>query len=455
MTKIKLTKTTVEKLPYADKGKQVDYFDSDLDGFGVRVSHTGKKYFVRRLIGKKRVRVMIGSHPIKAAEDARSEAKIKLGLMESGTDPNEQTRVQNRIKEIEAQRLTVKELVKEYIERHAMTFKRSWEADERLLNKEIVQVWGKRKASDITKRDITLLLESIVDRGTPAMSNQVLKITRKMFNFAVERDILQHTPFTGVKALAPNVSRERTLTETEIRTLWGSVNAAVMSDDIRRSLKLVLLTAQRPGEVSGMHTKEINGHWWTIPAERSKNGKEHRVYLTVTVLDIINAAIEDIQQGLIKHNMRMKKENKKEVPITYPYSGYIFPTPHRAKNQPIDSHALPVAVRRNLAWPLTDKNGNPLYNKAGKPVTENKLNVDQFTPHDLRRTAATFMAGMGYMDEIIDAVLNHVKQGIIRTYNRHDYDKEKQQALEAWERKINGIISTKESNVIPIGRRAA
>ena len=71
----------------------------------------------------------------------------------------------------------------------------------------------------------------------------------------------------------------------------------------------------------------------------------------------------------------------------------------------------------------------------------NRLGVDQFTPHDLRRTAATFIAGMGFMDEIIDAVLNHVKRGVIRTYNRHDYDKEKQQALEAWERKLNGIIT--------------
>jgi integrase len=63
---------------------------------------------------------------------------------------------------------------------------------------------------------------------------------------------------------------------------------------------------------------------------------------------------------------------------------------------------------------MTDTNGKPLYQKDGTPATENKLKVEQFTPHDLRRTAATFMGGMGFMDEIIDAVLNHVKQGINR-----------------------------------------
>lgn len=78
-------------------------------------------------------------------------------------------------------------------------------------------------------------------------------------------------------------------------------------------------------------------------------------------------------------------------------------------------------------------------------------------PHDLRRTAATFMAGMGFMDEVIDAVLNHVKQGIIRTYNRHKYDKEKQTALEGWGRRLMSIISeepAKGGKVLPIRRTA-
>lgn len=479
MEKIKLTKTVVEKLPYADKGKQVDYYDSDLDGFGIRISHAGKKYFVRRLIGTKRVRVMIGSHPIKAAEDARSEAKIKLGLMESGTDPNEQARVQNRIRESEAQRITVAELVKEYVDRHAKTFKRSWEEDDRLLHKELLNEekelleeekdkgsyvwskrkekdatdWSKRKAADITKRDVTLLLESIIDRGTPAMSNQVLKIVRKMFNFAVERDILQHSPFAGVKALAENTSRDRTLTESEIKTLWASIDRANISAEVRKAVKLVLVTAQRPGEVSGMHTREINGQWWTIPKERSKNGKEHRVYLSELAQQIITDSIVDAKLAREKAEIRNAKETKRAVvstPRDQEYIGYIFPCSRRfeggAKDRvkvpelPIDSHALPVAVRRNLTWPLTDSKGKPLYQKDGQPATENKLGIEKFTPHDLRRTAATFMAGMGFMDEIIDAVLNHVKQGIIRTYNRHGYDKEKQQALEAWEQKLKSII---------------
>lgn len=71
----------------------------------------------------------------------------------------------------------------------------------------------------------------------------------------------------------------------------------------------------------------------------------------------------------------------------------------------------------------------------------NRLGIDQFTPHDLRRTAATFMAEMGVMDEVIDAVLNHAKQGVIKVYNQYRYDKEKQAALETWGRKLRSIIT--------------
>ena len=65
------------------------------------------------------------------------------------------------------------------------------------------------------------------------------------------------------------------------------------------------------------------------------------------------------------------------------------------------------------------------------------------------------MSELGFMDEVIDAVLNHTKQGIIRTYNRYRYDREKQQALESWERKLMSIISGTGSNVIPISRKKA
>lgn len=96
--------------------------------------------------------------------------------------------------------------------------------------------------------------------------------------------------------------------------------------------------------------------------------------------------------------------------------------------------------------------------KANLPHTpdskaEDRLKIAHFTPHDLRRTSATCMAEMGIAGDIIDRVQNHItkqKQGVGHIYNRYSYDKEKQQALEAWERKLLSITTGKQGKVIPI-----
>jgi 5'(3')-deoxyribonucleotidase len=64
------------------------------------------------------------------------------------------------------------------------------------------------------------------------------------------------------------------------------------------------------------------------------------------------------------------------------------------------------------------------------------------------------MAKAGEMDEVIDAVLNHAKQGVIKVYNQYRYDREKQQALETWERKIRSITTGEKGKVIPMTRKA-
>ena len=88
-------------------------------------------------------------------------------------------------------------------------------------------------------------------------------------------------------------------------------------------------------------------------------------------------------------------------------------------------------------------------------VTDN-LKIPHFTPHDLRRTAATRWAEMEVSGDMIDRLQNHItkqKQGVGHIYNRYSYNKEKQMVMEQWERKLNSIISGMESKVIPIRAR--
>ena len=438
------------------KPAEKEYTRREKGGFGLRVHPSGTKtfFYLYRVDGKRRF-LNLGEYKDKlhpsgvTLEDARIVFEIERGKVTAlkagrsdGHDPAQVKKAAAEKRVTAAEDVlklpTVATLIEDYIEKHAKKKKRGWAEDERILQHDALPAWGKRKAQDITKRDVVLLLEKIVERGSPGSANNNFKIIRKMFNYAVEKDIIKITPCAGVKMPADEVRKDRYLTETEISAFWTNVDTCLSSDEVKRALKLILVTGQRPGEVIGMHTSEINGSWWTIPAERSKNKREHHVFLTKTALDLI---------GPLKVLDLKTKEMKPK--------GFIFRCPHIGKERSIENTAPARVISRNLAIPVLH-NGKPVFDEKGKPVIENKLGVEKFTPHDLRRTAATFMSKIGFMDEIIDAVLNHTKQGIIRTYNVNRYDKEIQQALEAWERKLNSIVEGKESGkVISIGSKKA
>jgi integrase len=84
-----------------------------------------------------------------------------------------------------------------------------------------------------------------------------------------------------------------------------------------------------------------------------------------------------------------------------------------------------------------------------------KENAERFTPHDLRRTVRTRLAALGISDVVAERVLGHKLQGILAVYNRYDYDQEKRQALEAWERALMHILGMETGeidNVLPFRR---
>lgn len=105
--------------------------------------------------------------------------------------------------------------------------------------------------------------------------------------------------------------------------------------------------------------------------------------------------------------------------------------------------SLANALRRNIKGQSYRRKQLKRGHIKELPEDPNRLGVEFFTPHDLRRTVATRMAELGIMEEIIDRVLNHTRQGIIRTYNHYAYDKEIQAALQSWDKRLLKIIAGK------------
>jgi integrase len=378
------------------------------EGFAMTIFPSGKKsfIFIYHFQGRKR-RMTLGKYPPCTLAEAKVLYREALKILESEKDPA----LEKRKEKITARDAsTVEGLIDEYLEKWAKPNKRSWKADERCLNKDVKPLWGKLKAADITRRDIVLLLDKIKDRGSPIAANRTLACIKKMFNFGVERDIITASPCIAIKAVAPENRCDRVLTEDEIKILWSALDQQTnqdnplhvihMSEQTKLVLKLQLVLAQRKGEVVSAEWSEIdlkNG-WWTIPAIKAKNNQTHRVPLSPFAIDLL---------------IEVKKLGGD--------SRFLFPA--KQKDSHITGGAVDHAVRRSTF------NG-----------------VNAWTPHDCRRTAASYMTSLGSSRLVVSKILNHSESGnVTAIYDRHSYDNEKRLALESWAQKLKEIVYGEKS----------
>ncbi len=359
------------------RAKRYDILESDGRGFGVRVAPSGRKSWIYLYHHGGRLRRMtLGTYPnITLAEAHKAHASARAAV-KRGEDPAA-SHVQARFEALRAP--TVAQLAHEYLERWAKPHKRSWREDARILAKDVVPIWGRRKASDIRRRDVIAMLDEVSDRGAPVQANRTLACIRKMFNFALERDVMESNPCTMVKAPGKEHRRDRILSTDEIYRFWTGLSKARMWPATALALKLQLVTAQRRGEIISMRWEDISDNLWTIPGERSKNGLPHRVPLSPLALELLGKARQ------------------------LAASSWVFPG-------------------------------------AKSSAHGEALQLSDLTPHDLRRTVASHMTGMGISRLVVAKLLNHAESGITAVYDRHGYDAEKRQALDAWGRRLQEII---------------
>lgn len=401
--RIALTDRTVRALKPPTAGR-LDVWDEDNPGFGLRISAEGRRTWILMYrMGKTLRRLTLGRFPTLGLAAAREKATDALREAAKGEDPG-----RRKIEERSAE--TFSDLAREYIERHASK-KRSGREDVRLLNGSphkkktgkiphvpLVTRWGPRRIKDIKRRDVRELLDEIAARA-PIMANRTLALVRKMFNFAIEHDWLEANPCHMIKRPGEEKQRERVLSEDEIRLVWKALDD--QSPLIAALFRIRLLTAQRGGEVHGAAWSEFdlaNG-WWTIPAERSKNGLAHRVPLSPQALRILKPWRQTVRD-----------------------SPWVFPS-SRQKGPHI-AHAQ-KAIERIV-----------------------RASGVQFRGHDLRRTAAGLMVGAGVQRLVVSKILNHVETGVTAVYDRHGYDQEKRAAVDFWGKRLDQIVSGKRSKVL-------
>ena len=340
-------------------------WDTKQPGLVLSVRKTSKKAFktIYPFHGRPRWFHHGDVRSIGLADARRLTAKIMLDVIE-GKDP---------VAERKAQRLTgtFTELANAYVEQHAKKNNKSWRQADALVRRHLIPRWGKLKANAITRTDVRAVMASMT---APIVANQVLASASAIFTWAVRQEIVAINPCVGVDR-NPTTERERVLSDAEVRLLWPRLD---------HGLKLILLTAQRPGEVAAMQAAHIvDGGWWQLPGKPqgdwagTKNGRDHRVSLS------------EPAQGLV------------EIHLTKPT-------------------AATTSAKRLRTL-----------------VAE--LGLENVTPHDLRRTALSTITGLGFGRDAMDRIANHKKGGVTDVYDRHSYAAEDRRIMAAVARHLLDI----------------
>lgn len=407
---------------------RTDYSEPGRRGFMLRHWPGGERTFVLRYQRDGQARIMtLGNFPAMTLEEAHEAHSEARKLLTKGIDPIEERERQKRAMEAAEQRrkhkdeITVRSVIAEWAWHYARRHRKRPREAVRLATKNIGVPLAGTPAADIRKRDIVLLLDRITARGKPVMANRIDALGKQIFAFAVARDLLEFSPWVGIpRPGGSEQPKDRKLTDDEIRAFWDGVEDAAVSKPVRLALKLILVTAQRPGEIAGARMDEFSGKVWIIPADRSKNGKPHTVPLAPLALDLIEQ---------LKAATAPKKGRER--------SPFLLPSVHtiRKVDEPLSVRALSRALRN------CHDDDEQLFGTA------------PFTPHDLRRTAASHMTALGIERLHVSKVLNHTDDGVTgKVYDQHDYYPEKMRALTVWADHVGAVVAGKRRKVVPIKR---
>lgn len=334
-----------------------EQFFADGNGLYIRVTPKGKKTFVYRTQkgGKSRWKVL-GHYPAMTLLEARNRAAAATG--KGFVVP------------------TIGEIFKEYLPRLRQHYRRPYEP-ERRLTVDVLPRIGQLRVDEVTRRTLSELLQVIVKRGSPVQANRTIPNLRHFFGYCVERGWLEHSPAEGITKKSVG-GRERTssvgLSETELVELIEVLLTERFHPKTRLALGLLLLTGTRSDEVLSVDAAEIAGAWWTIPAERTKSFRTHKVYLSPQSRNLLETAFRYFG--------------------VKPFDGM--------KNQ-----TLAQAIRRTRF-------------------------SRKFTPHKFRHTMATQLTNMGVAPHITEKMLNHKLEGVFEVYNHAEFLPERRAAWRLW-----------------------
>jgi integrase len=263
------------------------------------------------------------------------------------------------------------QVAKRYVEEHAQKKNKSWRQADALVSKYLLPRWAKLDIGNIRRADVKAAIAAI---AAPVLANQVLAAASAVFSWAVRQEIITSNPCSGVER-NDTTSRERVLSDAEIAAFWPHLST---------SLKMVLLTGQRPGEIAHLHRAHVvDDRWWIMPGAPdpktswpgTKNAQSHRVWLS----EPVHALLPDVLAAPVRRGQM--QEDMRDI-------------------------CAQLGVREKV------------------------------TPHDLRRTFCSQVTALGFGRDAMNRVTNHKEGGIADVYDRHKYERENRKIMDTVARHI-------------------
>ncbi|WP_338585943.1 tyrosine-type recombinase/integrase [Pseudomonas sp. MAG733B] len=299
----------------------------------------------------------------------------------------------------------------------------------RMFEKDVLPSIGNRFVADVKKSHVTEVTDAMLARGVNRAAKIAFSLMRQMFRFAVDRDLIEHDPTASIRKAKigqKDTERDRVLSDEEIKQLAKKIHDARLLITTEVAIWIALATCCRIGELLGARWEDINleSKTWIIPAQNSKNGKPHLIYLS-------DFAVRQFE--------RVKTINGKS---TWCY-------PNTDNSGPVSSKT----VTKQLGDRQRQPDQGVMSRRSAKPNAL-LLAGGKWTPHDLRRTGATLMTALGVIPEVAERCLNHTEEKKIkRIYQRHSYAKEMTEAWVLLGEHLDSITGSDAENITPIAAK--
>jgi integrase len=368
-----------------------------------------KTFFFRYTLAGRQQRIRLGPWPAITLEVARSEAaRYCLDVMHGQAPAQARAARERSLRHP----ITLEAFAERWVAEVVSKVRKDPRPIERMLRREVLPHLGSRPISTISDAEVQELVFRKRDLGRPEAAAALRHLLKRLFDYArvcreIEANPVDSTP---LKFVVRHKARTRALSEAELRLFLARLDSPRLGPKMGLVLELILLTLCRKSELMLARWEHVHfdTHTWEVPAELSKSGLPHIVYLSPRAEEIFRMLSNAVLAGSGEGSKPQK-------------DWYALPA-QNSRTQPLSPSALNLAITR-VDW--------------GMP---------HFTPHDLRRTGSTLLNEQGYPADWIEKALNHTVKGVRGVYNRAQYAEQRRQMLAEWAARLEKLKSGTETN---------